>query len=221
MDHTLLTTAGVNRRSSQVQILEAIRVCAKSAMKEYHASGLIGNTKPLNVQHALEISTGLAVEDARMRCGSKVPLFNWNTDLWPEPYRKNHRLPYHFLPDVQMKVKVEEEEDKNSWEIGEPAQLLKEVLDEVGEEQAEKEEKELLGELGGEEKSGKVDATEEIHQGLREYKKHGPPFQFENRGGLYDRALEGKAPEDLTPAEKIRLGLKEAEWLKGTNPQNG
>lgn len=244
-DHTYQTTAGINRRSSIVQINDAIKECTKSALKEYKATGLIGNTRPDNVEHAFEIAYGLSAEDARRRAGSIVPVFPWNQERWPEVYRKQHKLPYHFLPDIHMKPKIEKAEDQAVFNIGNPAELLQEVLDEVAEEQGEAgpgetdpdiaELERILAEAEGQAKPGSgpdeelpgglvmakpSSSSENIRQGLRDRKMYGPPPP-ENLAELHRQALEEKAPEDLTSGEKIRLGAAEAEWIKGKNPARG
>ena len=74
-DHRLLTTTKLSPRSSHTEIEAAIEECTKMGVKEYKATGRIGNTRPQNEAHALEISCGLAVTDARRHAGDKVPAF--------------------------------------------------------------------------------------------------------------------------------------------------
>lgn len=247
MDHTLCTTKGVNRRSSHIQINEAVQECIVSIMREYHETGFVCNWKPKTFDEARHIATGLAVEDARKRCGSMVPPFAWDNKYIPEVYQKQHKIPFQFVNDIQFKKLLEADKEKMSWQLLGAKELVERVEAEEAEDVAcqaraeaalpgATEDPELaeleriLAETEAELPGKKIEVvepakseddtmspTEKISQGLKERRYSGPPppATREVRTETKLEALRAKAPEDLTSAEKIRLGVDEAEPRKG------
>ncbi len=245
MDHTHLTTKGVNRRSSQIQIMEAIEQCRLSAMKEFRATSFIGNWRPKSLHEAIHIATGLAIEDARRQCGGdKVPNWTWDNQYIPEVYQKQHKIPFHFLHDIQMRPLIEKAQEEGRCQLSGGEELIKKVLGEEAEEAAEvgaegdpelANLEKILAEAEGQVVPGSapdivvVDPTknpdgsmsprEKIRLGLRDRQYGGEPPP-EDRREARKQALLEKAPEDRTPAENIELGTAEAEWRRGKNPKN-
>lgn len=243
MDHTFSTTAGVNRRSSHVQINEAIEQCRISIMKEYHATGFVGNWKPKSFDEALHIATGLAVEDARRRCGAVVPLFVWDKRYIPEVYQKQNKIPFHFVDDVTFKKQVEADEEKMSWKLLGDKELVQKVEKEEAEEageaaliEGEEEDPELaeleriqaeaegnLVKVGSspdivvvdptKNPDGSMSASEKIRLGLKDRKYAGEPPPEDRRKARLE-ALRAKDPAELTPSESVELGMAEVEYPK-------
>jgi len=212
MDHTLLTTKGVNRRSSQIQIVEAVRECVKSALKEFALTGFLGNQKPGDVKTAYQIALEIAVSDARRQAGSKVPSFGGSEHGLGGP-----KAP-RFLHDSEFKRQVEESEDRASWNIGDPKELLQEVADEIAQEQAEEK-----GEAGkatlGDTEDPELAGLERI---LAETEAEANAGQVKPGSGSDIKVVDPTRNEDgsMSASEKIRLGLKDRKKYGEPPPED-
>ena len=205
-NHFLRTTGRLTRRSTKQAILDAVRGCVKSALIEYAETGEMGNMKPGNLQQAYEMAYEIAVDDARRHAGDRVPKFRQTSnpsDIMNPNFDQDPR-------SIERKKAAQAE--LSTWSIGEPADIINEII----EEHQMKQEAESLSKDYGEEIDSDTPAEERpssrelIRQGLRE-RNEGfiKPHVMEGAAELERRSMESKSSDEWTPRQKIRQGLND------------
>jgi len=203
--HTRHTLAGVNRRSSQVQVNGAIEDYLISVMKEFKATGFVENWRARTFEEARHIASGLGIEEARKRCGSaKVPNWVWDERYIPQAYRDIKQFPFHMMDDILFKRQLEKAKEAASWQLPSSQEIVEKGEKEIAEEE----------EGAGEVAFSSDPEIAELERTMAEFEgkvtKEGNEGQTEPGSSDIKIVDPGKNEDGtMTPSEKIAQGLKD------------